>query len=372
MATLQNLSEFDETLALLGSGTPDAEQYQWLTTVVLDHPRARELADLDPFAPGYRDAVLDFYLTLRGRTCDDGYVPARDEAALTPARRDIWTGIVPWAFQDTSLAGEFLLSWGHICRLLEVKAGQSVLEYGPGSGQLLISLARMGVKTFGLDADPSALRDIRQQAEAMGLDIALETGLFGSGFGERRFDAIVFFEAFHHALDFQSLLEGLHDRLEPGGRLVLCGEPIVETPMTSIPYAWGPRLDALSVFCIRRYGWMELGFTRPFITEAARRAGWHVAYHPFPGCPRATAYVLTPLGALSDLQPIEKSADKFHVDTPMPTPVTAAVDSEIEALKAALHSGELQLKALRRSTSWQITRPLRILRRLIGAIPGVR
>src|SRR6202012_3610099 len=96
-----------------------------------------------------------------------------------------------------------------------------------------------------------------------------------------------------HAFDFEALLRRLQDRVNPGGRVIFCGEPVVAVAQSGIPYPWGPRLDALSVFCMRRFGWMELGFTHDFFMEAARRAGWEPEFHAFPGCGRAHAYVLT-------------------------------------------------------------------------------
>jgi SAM-dependent methyltransferase len=208
------------------------------------------------------------------------------------------------------------MSWGHILRLLDLPAGSgaSVLEYGPGSGQILLMLARLGCRAFGVDIDAGALAAIRAQAEAMGVEVATERARFGEGFEGRRFDRVVFFEAFHHAFDFQAVMRGLHARLEPGGRVVFCGEPIVPAPGGAVPYPWGPRLDGLSVFCMQRFGWMELGFTRDFFLAAMRRAGWRVRHHPFPGCGRADAFVAEPLSAAEargdyELRPAAIGAD---------------------------------------------------------------
>ena len=121
-----------------------------------------------------------------------------------------------------------------------------------------------GVDVSGVDIDAPSVEASRRQAEALDLPVELEQAPFGEGFAGRRFDRIVFFEAFHHAWDFERLLERLHDRLEPGGRIVFCGEPIAPAPLVAIPFPWGPRLDALSVLCMRRWGWMELGFQHEF------------------------------------------------------------------------------------------------------------
>lgn len=290
--TICTLEEFDAEIAAIGPGVPDAAGHRRLTGMALRHPIAERMKRLDPFSPAYRAAAIELYFDLRGRG-GDGYRPERDEKSDGHAPPHPFAGVSPWALQDTAMVAEFLDSWAQIMRALDLPAGSnaSVLEYGPGSGQLLLMLARMGLRTHGVDIDPTALAVLRAQAEAMGLDIRLEWSKFGQGFAGERFDRIVFFEAFHHALEFDELMQQLHERLNPGGRLIFCGEPIARRPEPGIPYPWGPRLDALSVFCIRRYGWMELGFTHRFFMEALRRSGWYAEVYRIPGSPRALTYV---------------------------------------------------------------------------------
>lgn len=274
---------------------PDGEAYQRLSGMAIAHPLTAELARLDPFSDAYRDGAMALYRDLSGRS--GGYEPARDEQTHTAAPPNPWTDLPPWSFRQPALVSEFLLSWAQILRLLDVPPGASVLEYGSGSGQLLLVLARAGLRAHGVDIDVASIDITRRQAEALGLPVELEQAPFGEGFAGRRFDRIVFFEAFHHAWDFERLLARLHERLAPGGRVVFCGEPVVPEPFTGIPFPWGPRLDALSVLCMRRWGWMELGFQHGFFVRALRRAGWRAAFHPAPGCGRANAYVAEPAPA---------------------------------------------------------------------------
>ena len=294
------MREFEALLRQIGDGVPDTAQYRRMSDLVLDVPQARTLARLDPVSPAYRRTAMALYLSLRGRPGDDApgdpadrYHAGRDEAAATPPPADPWTGLVPWSFRDARMLSEHVLAWGHMLSRLDLPAGGSVLEYGPGSGQLLLMLARSGYRAHGVDIDPQALRSIRLQASHLCLTVETDHAAFGEGFGERRFDRILFYESFHHAFEFEPLLRRLHDRLEPGGRVLLCGEPVVAGRQAAVPYPWGPRLDALSVFCIRRFGWMELGFTRDFLIRIARDTGWRIRHHPFPSCSRADIFVLT-------------------------------------------------------------------------------
>ena len=345
--------EFQAVVAALKGGVPDAAEYQRMTTLMLDTPGSRRLAQMDPFSPAYHQAVVDLYLTLRGRP-DGGYVPERDEAPPAPVPEHVWSELPPWGFRDLPMVGEHLYAWGHILHHLALPRGGSVLEYGPGSGQLLLMLARMGFRAHGVDVDAVALEGIRLQAEGMQLEVPTERALFGEGFGGERFDGIVFYEAFHHALEFQPLLHRLHDRLKPGGRVVLCGEPVVPAEFPGIPYPWGPRLDALSVFCMHRFGWMELGFTHEFLLEAARRTGWRVSFHPFPGCGRAHLYVLEAAGAAQ----------------PEGAPQPAAPPASSTDLASELAQLRAELAAAHASTSWRVTRPLRLMRRLLRRKTG--
>jgi 2-polyprenyl-3-methyl-5-hydroxy-6-metoxy-1,4-benzoquinol methylase len=344
MSQSDSMTEFNSLLEQIGDGVPDGAQYQRMSGLILSFPQARALGRLDPFSPAYKAAAMELYLTLRGRA-EEGYVARRDEAPTGALPPDLWTGLVPWSFRDAKMVSEHLYAWGHILSHLELPPGGAVLEYGPGSGQLLLMLARMGYRACGVDIDEVALSGIRAQAAHLGLPVAVERAEFGDGFDGEKFDAVLFYEAFHHAFDFDILLRRLHDRIKPGGRIVLCGEPVVPAISDGVPYPWGPRLDALSVFCIRRFGWMELGFTHGYFVKAAKRAGWHAEFHSFPNCGRAAVYVLQPVASAGT-----SGAKATHQ--------SAQPQGRVEAL-------ERELAAMRASTSWRVTRVLRVGKRVL-------
>lgn len=300
----------------------DSATYGELSSVVFRHPIGARLAQLDPFSPEYRESVIELYHDLRGGRSAGTYDIERHEASGIGKILDPHIEVSPWSFRDPRLISEFFYSWGQIFRHLEIKAGQSLLEYGPGSGQALLMLARAGVKCFGVDIDERYLELIRRQAADLKVDVQLVRAPFGRGFdcpGEtRKFDRILFFEAFHHELDAISLLIGLHGRLNEGGRVVLCGEPITPEGFAGVPYPWGPRLDALSVFCIRHYGWMELGYQYDTFVAMAYRCGWTVTHHAFELAHRADVFVLEPIcGRAIDLgKPLSLGACSRGWSTP--------------------------------------------------------
>lgn len=271
----------------------DHDEYQRLTTIRMRPDGIEFIQKLDPFGTEYRTGVVGIYHRIAGRA---SYDAAQQELSGMGHVSDIWRMSSPFSFQSTKFVGEFLTSWGAIFDALDLRAGGSVLEYGPGSGQSLLMLARTGVKTFGVDIDASSLELLRRQSDTMGLGVSLEQAEFGEGFAGQRFDRILFFEAFHHALHFDDLLLKLHDRLSNAdGRIVFCGEPIVPIADDCVPFPWGPRMDALSVLCMRRYGWMELGFQHDFFVRSLMRNGWVVEYRPS-HIQRAATYIATPIG----------------------------------------------------------------------------
>lgn len=290
---------YDEIIADIGTALPNADQYQKLSALTLAGDDVADLHRLDPFSGAYKEAVLALYQRIRGHS--HGYRPERDEQAPAPMPPNLFTGVIPWSFADPALVSEFLFCWGHIFRLLALVPGRNtrVLEYGPGSGQIVLMLARLGVEAYAVDISPDAIQTIKAQADLMGVTVHAEQGTFGEGFEGQTFDRILFFEAFHHSIEFMALLARLRERLAPGGRLILCGEPVVDHSIPSVPYPWGPRLDGLSAFCIRRFGWMELGFETEFLMEAMRRTGWRPTAHPFPLCGRATGFVAESVAELS-------------------------------------------------------------------------
>ncbi len=336
---------FDALLDAIGDGVPNPEQYKLMSNMPLHFPEARALAHLDPFSPAYREAALKLYFSLRGGA-ERGYVATRDEVSTPALPENLASGFTPWSSRDANTVSEHLFAWGNILGHLNLPPGGSVLEYGPGSGQILLMLARLGYRAHGVDIDAMALEGIQAQAAQLDIAVATDCAAFGHGFAGQRFDRILFYEAFHHAIEFEDLLLRLHRRLNPGGKIILCGEPIVAAPCDAVPYPWGPRLDALSVFCMRRYGWMELGFSHDFLMTVARATGWMATHHRFRKCPRAALYVLeqaSPDGlpaAFSDCNEQLRSQHLLAMDRASATwrrtwPIRATKNLLVDCLRAA-------------------------------------
>jgi 2-polyprenyl-3-methyl-5-hydroxy-6-metoxy-1,4-benzoquinol methylase len=169
----------------------------------------------DPFSDEYREQVVQAWSRISGR---DGYNSRRDELApyLDPQAALLKPAF--YASGDSRYVGEVLSGIGFILQQLNVRAGDAVLEYGAGEGQIALTLVRTGCQVAVIDVESKYLDGIILQARAIGAEIAVQQGVFGDAFADgRTFDRILFFEAFHHALEHKKVLRQLHAHLKPGG-----------------------------------------------------------------------------------------------------------------------------------------------------------
>ena len=268
-------------------------------------PEWKGIAVIDPFTAEYRESVTGWLEVITGRA---DYDPARDELSKYLEAPDAKGSepFVPSIYRlgNSVFLGEMLQSIGGVLKALDVRKGQSVLECGPGDGQISLALARMGCDVTAVDIEPLYLQQIASQADAFGATVQTLQGPFGTAEPGRKYDRILFFEAFHHALAHQDLARTLREQLAPAGYVVFAGEPILAVDnyyRCTLPYPWGPRLDGLSVQAMRNYGWCELGFTREYFVEMLMRAGFVVRYHDNASTSRGSAYTAVLAGDTIDL-----------------------------------------------------------------------
>jgi SAM-dependent methyltransferase len=232
----------------------------------------------DPFSDGYRAAVLDLYEWLHGGPyATDNEMTAfnPDEALVKP---------FPYLTGNPQITGDYLVAVGHLVRTIGLGPGSRILELGAGWGNVALPLAQLGCSVTAVDVCPEFVDLMSARAEQLGLttlnprlgDYATLRATDGV---EGPYDAIVFFESFHHAVDHNGLLESLNAITSPDGILVFGAEPIDK----AFWQPWGPRLDGESLWAIRRNGWLELGFQTPYFLEALRRRGWKARLVACPG-----------------------------------------------------------------------------------------
>jgi hypothetical protein len=121
----------------------------------------------------------------------------------------------------------------------------------------------------------------------------------------------------------------LQDVTSETGVIAMAGEPIIEAGNywePSIPLAWGPRCDLLSVSAMRNYGWMELGFRESYFFEAMQRAGWSASKHECALTPRGNTYLArrTPPPTPAPIEPVAPETVVTVPEPVLPAPDPAA------------------------------------------------
>jgi len=236
----------------------------------------------DPFSEAYREWAWDLYGRVSGRTdysLGHEASPFDFDAALERP--------FPFATGSATVVGDDLVGRGSVIKALGLPAPARIVELGPGWGNLTADLFAMGHEVTAVDVDEGFCRLIEHRAPGVRV-VRSDMLSFAAAQTAGPYDAAVFFESFHHCADHLRLLELLHHVVGAQGRVVFGAEPV-----DLLAYPWGPRLDGLSLWSMRRYGWLELGFDERYFDEALRRTGWQVRKLVGP-TPASTAYVATP------------------------------------------------------------------------------
>ena len=131
-----------------------------------------------------------------------------------------------------------------------------------------MALATMGVDVTVVEIGEDFVEFLQRQTRHLD-NVTIVHGDMLTFEADEPFDAALFFESFHHCADHQQMLRRLHDIVAPSGQVMFAAEPI-----DNFPFPWGLRLDGMSLWSTRRYGWLELGFETRYFVEALARNGW--------------------------------------------------------------------------------------------------
>ncbi|MGN6209309.1 SAM-dependent methyltransferase [Asticcacaulis sp.] len=229
-------------------------------------------ADLpsDPLSEAYHDRQMALYNGVSGKAyrLENEATPFNARAA---AKRPF-----PWSTQSVGTAGRYLGAIAHLLRTLKVSPGDRVLEFGPGWGETTLTMARLGLDVTAVDLEANFCELIRLRAAEADVPVTVVNSDFmWAETITDPFDAIVFFECFHHCDDHIRLLRALKGALKPGGRIYFAAEPIVD----DYPVPWGLRMDGESLWAIRKHGWLELGFRSDYFRKALRHCGFKSLRH---------------------------------------------------------------------------------------------
>ena len=108
-----------------------------------------------------------------------------------------------------------------------VRAGQTVLDFGCGSGHFTIAAAKIvgdNGKVYALDIQPLAIEAVKKKVVKEGLpNVTTILSDNDTGLPDESVDIVLLYRTFYHVKNKQGLLDELHRVLKPGCILSVLG-----------------------------------------------------------------------------------------------------------------------------------------------------
>lgn len=181
-----------------------------------------------------------------------------------------------------------------------------------------------GVVT-AVDISPAFVELVRRRAQRLGLKITAHESSFEAFESSEKFDLILFYESLHHSVRPWEIVRKVSGMLSEDGVVALLAEPIGGGQRWG---SWGVRVDPLSVYCIRKFGWFETGWSEWFVQEMFARAGLRLQLCPWIGLDRGYIGLAAQVG--SRRHPFDVSS--LH---PITHERWSALEREMASLRAA-------------------------------------
>jgi len=196
----------------------------------------------------------------------------------------------------------------------------NILDLGVGSGYTSEFMAFCGGKVDAIDINPKQIDLINTRAERLSLPITAKVGNFDKIEADRKYDLIFFYESLHHAARPWLLIDDISKLLRPNGKIAFAGEPINSWWWPN----WGLRLDLEALYMMRKYGWLESGWSEQFIRNCFEKANLKLSLYPDIGLNRGAIGIAT-----------SKNIDPRYNQTP--EIIGASIDGEAQALRNELN-----------------------------------
>lgn len=245
-------------------GGPGSPKCQELWSTFSYKPTYRVNQSLDPYSEAYVAEQLSLYEELSGRSYDV------QENERTEFNVDLHIAAAnPYNHSDPGGLAVHLQRLSRALRYAKPRRGETLLDMGCGWGLSSELAAYLGVNVIAVDVNPSFIRLVTERAKRSGQAITAVASTFEDFVPAEPADIALFYECLHHAVRPWVVVDHLAGALKQGGRLVMAGEPINDHWWTH----WGMRLDPISVYCIRKFGWFESGWSIEFVRQILHRSG---------------------------------------------------------------------------------------------------
>jgi SAM-dependent methyltransferase len=215
------------------------------------------------------------------------YLSGRNRQALAQSEGELETGGDPTRVgtqMDTPppMLGRQMIVAGTIIRAMNLPPGSTVVELGAGCGNMTEQLTRAGYRVTAVEINPAYAERIKSRMEQSGRDVRIinQDMLAFVRDSSDEYDAALFVASFHHCMEHAALLRHLSDRMAQKGVICFADEPVFQAENPFLPYSWGMRLDGQSLYFMRRYGWLELGFQSSYLQRVLSQLGWKMEWRP--------------------------------------------------------------------------------------------
>lgn len=223
----------------------------------------------DPYSKEYYDAQMKLYIEISGKD----YYSIDNEHSFFELEA-VKNNPFPYFTKSPITVGDQLIAQGFLIKHMNLAPNSRIVEFGSGWGNTTLHLAQMDYQVTAVDVEQSFLDLIKYRTEMLAKTVNLvkeEMLKFATG---EKYDAAIFFECFHHCADHLRLLINLKNLINDNGLVAFAAEPIAD-----FPYPWGVRLDGISVWSIRKFGWLELGFDTSYFMRTLLLLGWTPKRH---------------------------------------------------------------------------------------------
>lgn len=213
----------------------------------------------DPFSDEYIQRQLALHQEISGREVYDY------SCEHTPVPSNITDGN-PYGSHDSTFIAKHSKTILDVVYALDLSEGSRALDMGCGWGLSTEMLLFSGLSVTAVDVNSDFCDLVRKRNE--GADLAVVNSDFESFRADDEFDLVLFYECLHHSVRPWKAISSVRRSLAKGGSIVLAGEPFFDFWPD-----WGLRLDLLSVYCMKKFGWFESGWTPDFLMRCFAREG---------------------------------------------------------------------------------------------------
>lgn len=230
---------------------------------------------LDPFSSEYTNMQISVYKEISGRELDQN-INEQDTRVDIESNKN---SANPYGMEDTNFIARHSRTIFTSLLVSQLPAKAKILDVGAGWGLSTEMMAFTGAEVHAFDINPLFVELIKDRTKHRYYDVMVYESEFDVFKPPSSYDLIFFYECLHHAVKPWETIRHLSSFMEADGKTTIAGEPI-----NSIWWKnWGIRLDPLSVYSIRKFGWFESGWSEDFITECFARAGFDLTLLPFIG-----------------------------------------------------------------------------------------